>query len=65
MNEFWQVFDYLESLPSAPMVNHSKKPGLIAINLNQFAEVALEHRQRIRTWQCCADCSKTVALTIA
>ncbi|SFU81275.1 toprim domain-containing protein [Pseudomonas sp. OV546] len=47
VNEFWQVFDYLESLPSAPMVNHSKKPGLIAINLNQFAEVALEHRQRI------------------
>lgn len=47
VNEFWQVFDYLESLPAAPLVNHSKKAGLIAINLNQFAEVAQEHRQRI------------------
>lgn len=47
VNEFWQVYDYLESLPEAPLVNHSKKPGEIAINLNQFAEVALEHRQRL------------------
>jgi len=47
VNEFWQVYDYLESLPGAPLVNHSKTPGQIAINLNQFAEVAVEHRQRI------------------
>lgn len=47
VNEFWQVYDYLESLPEAPLVNHSKKPGEIAINLNQFAEVAVEHRQRL------------------
>ena len=47
VNEFWQVYDYLESLPGAPLVNHSKDPSLIAINLNQFAEVAIEHKQRI------------------
>lgn len=47
LNEFWQVYDYLESLSSEPLVNHSKTPGVIAINLNQFSEVALEHRQRI------------------
>ncbi len=47
LNDFWQVFDYLESLPGSPLVNHSKNPGVIAINLNQFAEVAHEHRQRI------------------
>lgn len=47
LNEFWQVYDYLESLSSEPLVNHSKTTGVIAINLNQFAEVALEHRQRI------------------
>lgn len=47
LNEFWQVYDYLESLSSEPLVNHSKTPGVIAINLNQFAEVAMEHRQRI------------------
>jgi hypothetical protein len=47
LNDFWQVYDYLESLPGAPLVNHSKNPGVIAINLNQFAEVAHDHRQRI------------------
>lgn len=47
LNDFWQVYDYLETLPGSPLVNHSKNPGVIAINLNQFAEVAHEHRQRI------------------
>ncbi|GFM86123.1 hypothetical protein PSCICO_15220 [Pseudomonas cichorii] len=47
VNEFWQLYDYLESLTDQPLVNHSKKPGLIAINLNQFAEVAHEHRQKL------------------
>lgn len=47
VNEFWQVFDFLESLPEAPLVNHSKKSGEIAINLNQFQQVATEYRQRI------------------
>ena len=47
VNEFWQVYDFLESLPEAPLVNHSKKPGEIAINLNQFQQVATEYRQRI------------------
>jgi ribosomal protein S27AE len=47
LNDFWQVYDYLESITDHPLVNHSKNPGLIAINLNQFAEVAAEHRQRL------------------
>ncbi|WP_095156097.1 toprim domain-containing protein [Pseudomonas sp. Irchel 3E13] len=47
VNEFWQVYDFLESLPEAPLVNHSKKTGEIAINLNQFQQVATEYRQRI------------------
>lgn len=45
--EFWQVYDYLESLSDGPMVNHSKKPDVIAINLNEFAEKAAEHRQKL------------------
>lgn len=45
--EFWQVYEYLENLSGEPLVNHSKKTGQIAINLNQFAEVAHEHRQKI------------------
>lgn len=45
--EFWQVYEYLESLTSEPLVNHSKKPDVIAINLNGFAKIAAEHRQKL------------------
>jgi ssDNA-binding Zn-finger/Zn-ribbon topoisomerase 1 len=45
--EFWQVYEYLESLSNEPLVNHSKKPDVIAINLNGFAKVAAEHRQKL------------------
>jgi hypothetical protein len=45
--EFWEVFDYLESLGEGPQVNHSNDPQLIAINLNEFAELASEHRQSL------------------
>lgn len=45
--DFWEVFDYLESLGEGAMVNHSKNPDLIAINLNEFCERAAEHRQKV------------------
>ncbi|KHL68899.1 hypothetical protein SF06_22350 [Pseudomonas flexibilis] len=45
--EFWEVYEYLESLGDGPMVNHSKKDELIAINLNEFCERAAEHRQKL------------------
>ncbi|RUT39765.1 bifunctional DNA primase/helicase [Pseudomonas sp. PAMC 29040] len=45
--EFWNVYEYLESLSSEPVVNHSKKSDVIAINLNEFAKVASEHRQKL------------------
>lgn len=45
--EFWQVYDYLESLSTDPVVNHSKKSDVIAINLNHFAKIAAEHRQKL------------------
>ncbi len=45
--EFWEVFDYLQSLSDDPVVNHSKNPDLIAINLNEFAERAAEHKQKL------------------
>ncbi len=45
--EFWQVYDYLESLYDTPLVNHSKNDDVIAINLNEFAERAAEHRQKL------------------
>lgn len=45
--EFWEVYDYLESLGEEPTVNHSADPSLIAINLNEFAKLAANHRQNI------------------
>jgi len=45
--EFWEVYEYLESLGEGPQVNHSKKPDVIAINLNEFAERAAEHKQKL------------------
>jgi len=45
--EFWEVYDYLESLGDGPQVNHSTDPKLIAINLNEFAELASIHRQNL------------------
>lgn len=44
---FWEVYDYLESLGDGAMVNHSKKEDVIAINLNEFAERAAEHKQKL------------------
>ncbi|MER2103738.1 MAG: bifunctional DNA primase/helicase [Pseudomonas atacamensis] len=45
--DFWEVYEYLESLGEGPQVNHSTDPKLIAINLNEFAEKASEHRQNL------------------
>ncbi|MFJ2282056.1 bifunctional DNA primase/helicase [Pseudomonas sp. NPDC087803] len=45
--EFWEVYEYLESLGEGPQVNHSTDSKLIAINLNEFAEKASEHRQNL------------------
>lgn len=45
--EFWQVYEYLESIYEDPLVNHSKNKDVIAINLNEFAERAAEHRQKL------------------
>ncbi|RON62033.1 bifunctional DNA primase/helicase [Pseudomonas fluorescens] len=45
--EFWEVYEYLESLGEGPQVNHSTDPKLIAVNLNEFAELASVHRQNL------------------
>ena len=47
VREFWEVFEYLEGLHEEPVVNHSTDQTLIAINLNEFAEKASEHRQKL------------------
>lgn len=45
--EFWEVFDYLESVDEDSKVNHSADPNVIAVNLNEFVRIASNHRQQL------------------
>lgn len=45
--EFWEVYDYLESIDLTGYVNHSTDEKLIAINLNDFYTKAGDHRQNL------------------
>lgn len=49
VQEFWEVYDYLNGSDEAPRVNHSRKAadGVIAINFPQFVEVAADKRQQV------------------
>lgn len=46
VQEFWELFDYLNGETYAPVLNHAKDPGLIAVNLNHFAQVAADNKQQ-------------------
>lgn len=43
--EFWELFDYLNGADGD--LNHSRADGLIAVNLNEFAEMAANKRQKV------------------
>lgn len=55
--EFWEAFDYLDGLGlydqqlgrtlDKPLLNHATDPELIAVNLNQFIQLASERRQQV------------------
>lgn len=59
--EFWEAFDYLDTLSPLPppgaqwapdstpraVLNHSRDDALIAVNLNEFIEKAAQHRQQV------------------
>jgi hypothetical protein len=50
VNEFWEIYDYLEATsadPAKPVVNHSRDISRIAINLNHFAAKASQFNQSI------------------
>ena len=55
VQEFWEAFDYLDSIPlattqvalNAPRLNHSRDKQLVAVNLNEFVEMASLHRQQV------------------
>ncbi|WP_439587687.1 toprim domain-containing protein [Hydrogenophaga sp.] len=55
VQEFWEAFDYLDSLgthtasglDARPTLNHSRDNELLAVNLNEFVEKAALHRQQV------------------
>ena len=55
VQEFWESFDYLDSIAletvkgslNVPRLNHSRDKQLIAVNLNEFVEMASLHRQQV------------------
>jgi hypothetical protein len=44
---FWERFDYLDTYNSFPQLNHARKDGEIAINLNHFEQCAAEYKLQI------------------
>ena len=55
VQEFWEAFDYLDSIPepsmhgllNRPRLNHSRDKQLVTVNLNEFVEMASLHRQQV------------------
>jgi len=47
VQEFWEVYEYLEATQTTPVVNHHRDEKLIAINLNEFAARAAGHNQKL------------------
>jgi len=49
VNEFWETYEYLESLGNGerPIVNHSRDKQRIAVNLNDFIAMAARHNQPV------------------
>lgn len=47
VDEFWDVYEYLNGDDNHPMLNHSRDPSVIAINLNHFMMMAAEHKQQV------------------
>ncbi|MFZ6712037.1 toprim domain-containing protein [Undibacterium sp. TC9W] len=46
VQEFWEAFDYLDN-GDMSILNHSRDPNFIAVNLNHFMQVAAERRQQV------------------
>jgi len=48
VQQFWEVFDYIEDRAEPHnRLNHSRKDGIIAVNLNEFIAKADAYRQQI------------------
>ncbi|MCW5320569.1 bifunctional DNA primase/helicase [Verminephrobacter aporrectodeae subsp. tuberculatae] len=55
VQEFWEAFDFLNGTPlhtphgpkDVVRLDHSRDPRQIAVNLNEFVEMASQHRQQV------------------
>lgn len=45
--DFWDMYDYLNGDDEKPLLNHARSPQEIAVNLNHFIQVAVDHRQQV------------------
>ncbi|WP_241086827.1 hypothetical protein [Candidatus Vondammii sp. HM_W22] len=44
VQQFWEIYEYLNNDDKDPVLNHSRNDELIAINLNNFVRVASENK---------------------
>ena len=47
VQQFWEIYEYLNNDGAEPVLNHSANKELIAVNLNHFVKVATDNRQQI------------------
>lgn len=47
VNEFWETFEYIENAHGKRVLNHSRNPERIAVNLNEFVAAAARHAQAV------------------
>ncbi|TIH10808.1 bifunctional DNA primase/helicase [Pseudomonas leptonychotis] len=45
--EFWDLYEFLNGMSDDGALNHSRKQGYIAVNLNEFVEMAANKRQQV------------------
>ncbi len=45
--QFWETYDYINSSGEKPLLNHSNDLNRIAVNLNQYVELASSFKQQI------------------
>lgn len=45
--EFWDMYEYLNGDEDKPRLNHARSPQEIAINLNHFIQIAVDHKQQV------------------
>lgn len=47
VREFWDLYEFLNGVDTKGALNHSRRDGLIAVNLNEFVEMAANKRQQV------------------